>query len=218
MLKRLRPRLTYANVVSSLCLFVLLGGGAYAAATINGRDLVNRSVPGTKLKKDTITGAEVKESKLAVVPTAGRANVANSVAAPEGWHEVGAPGQPQYLNSWHSGPTGLPQGYETPAFFKDRAGIVHLRGAAAGGTANTAIFRLPPGYRPAANKISSFAVACIACSNSDPQGGSVTSHTGELNIYGPGAVAGEDGTVAMGDTLVGSGLVNFDGVEFRPGS
>ncbi|MDX6225535.1 MAG: hypothetical protein QOE64_1911 [Frankiales bacterium] len=29
---RLRPRLTYANVISTLCLFVLLGGGAWAAS------------------------------------------------------------------------------------------------------------------------------------------------------------------------------------------
>lgn len=29
----LRPRLTYANVVSTICLFVVLGGGAYAATS-----------------------------------------------------------------------------------------------------------------------------------------------------------------------------------------
>jgi hypothetical protein len=33
MLNRLRPRLTYANVVATLCLFLLLGGGAVAAVT-----------------------------------------------------------------------------------------------------------------------------------------------------------------------------------------
>jgi hypothetical protein len=30
--RRLRPRLTYANVVATICLFVVLGGGAYAAS------------------------------------------------------------------------------------------------------------------------------------------------------------------------------------------
>ena len=29
-----RPRLSYANVVSTLCLFLLLGGGAYAATKL----------------------------------------------------------------------------------------------------------------------------------------------------------------------------------------
>src|SRR2546421_305995 len=36
-MRRLRPRLTYANVVSTLCLFILLGGGAYAASTFQSR-------------------------------------------------------------------------------------------------------------------------------------------------------------------------------------
>lgn len=31
---RRKPRLTYSNVVSTLCLFVILGGGAYAALTV----------------------------------------------------------------------------------------------------------------------------------------------------------------------------------------
>ena len=33
MLRRLRPRLTYSNVVATICLFVVLGGGAYAASS-----------------------------------------------------------------------------------------------------------------------------------------------------------------------------------------
>lgn len=31
---KLRPWLTYANVASTICLFIVLGGGAYAAATL----------------------------------------------------------------------------------------------------------------------------------------------------------------------------------------
>jgi hypothetical protein len=60
----MRARLTYANVVSTLCLFILLGGGAYAAGTIDGADLKARSVPATKIKRDALTGAEIKESTL----------------------------------------------------------------------------------------------------------------------------------------------------------
>ena len=47
----MRARLTYANVVSTLCLFIVLGGGAYAAATIDGADLKARSVPATKIMR-----------------------------------------------------------------------------------------------------------------------------------------------------------------------
>ncbi|MBS1861108.1 MAG: hypothetical protein JSS68_05285, partial [Actinobacteria bacterium] len=31
---RFRPRLTYANVVSTICLFLLLGGAAWAASSL----------------------------------------------------------------------------------------------------------------------------------------------------------------------------------------
>ena len=34
----IRPRLSYANVVSTLCLFIVLGGGAYAATKFVGGD------------------------------------------------------------------------------------------------------------------------------------------------------------------------------------
>jgi hypothetical protein len=69
---RRRPVLTYANVVSTLCLFIVLGGGAYAAATIDGADLKARSVPATKVKRDALTGAEIREATLQRVPDAAR--------------------------------------------------------------------------------------------------------------------------------------------------
>jgi hypothetical protein len=75
-LRNLRSRLTYANVVSTLCLFILLGGSAYAAVSISGSDIVNRSVPGKKLKKKAVTRAEVNFSKLGAVPRASKADQA----------------------------------------------------------------------------------------------------------------------------------------------
>jgi hypothetical protein len=78
MLARFRPRLTFANVVSVLALFVALGGGAYAAATINGSSIKKNSIPGSRLKKDTVTGRKIKESSLGRVPSA--RNAANAQA------------------------------------------------------------------------------------------------------------------------------------------
>jgi hypothetical protein len=69
---RRRPVLTYANVVSTLCLFIVLGGVAYAAGTIDGADLKARSVPATKVKRDALTGGEIKESTLQRVPDAAK--------------------------------------------------------------------------------------------------------------------------------------------------
>jgi hypothetical protein len=41
---RLRPRLTYANIISTICLFMLLGGTATAALVITGKNVKNGSL------------------------------------------------------------------------------------------------------------------------------------------------------------------------------
>ena len=41
MLRDLRGRLSYANVMSTIAVFVALGGTTYAAATITGSDVKN---------------------------------------------------------------------------------------------------------------------------------------------------------------------------------
>jgi hypothetical protein len=78
-----RPTLSYANVVSTICLFAILGGGAYAASKISGGDIKSRTIAGKKLKRDTVTGKEVDEGKLATVPTATEAANAASAANAE---------------------------------------------------------------------------------------------------------------------------------------
>jgi hypothetical protein len=65
-----RPRLNYANVAGTLAVVLALSGTAVAAVTINGSSIDNRSIAGKKLIRNTVTGAEVKESKLAKVPNA----------------------------------------------------------------------------------------------------------------------------------------------------
>ena len=70
----LRRRMTYANVMSTLAVFIALGGSAYAVGKISGSQLKNRSVSGKKLKRNTVGGSTVKESRLGRVPLASRAN------------------------------------------------------------------------------------------------------------------------------------------------
>ena len=50
---------------------------------------------------------------------------------------------------------------EPVAFYKDKEGVVHLRGEVSEGTPNTVIFRLPPGYRPASGRFIEEPVACF---------------------------------------------------------
>lgn len=58
-MQRLTARLTYANVVSSLCLFILLGGGAYAAT-----QLPRGSVGSAQLKRNAVSTSKVKNRSL----------------------------------------------------------------------------------------------------------------------------------------------------------
>jgi hypothetical protein len=64
-MKPLRPRLSYANVVSTLCLFILLGGGAYAASklprnSVGTKQLKRNAVKGTKVADRSLTAADIR--------------------------------------------------------------------------------------------------------------------------------------------------------------
>lgn len=91
MLAKLRSRLTFANVVSVIALFVALGGSGYAATRISGQNIRNKSITGAKLKdrtisgsklqKHTLTGTEINLSKLGTVPKADQAGTAGLAAS-----------------------------------------------------------------------------------------------------------------------------------------
>jgi Collagen triple helix repeat (20 copies) len=59
MLARVRARLTYANVLASLALFVALGGSSYAAL-----QLPKNSVGTQQLKRNAVTSPKVKQGSL----------------------------------------------------------------------------------------------------------------------------------------------------------
>lgn len=72
----LRGKLTYANVMATIAVFIALGGTGYAAAKINGKNIKASTVAGKALKKNTLTGREIRESKLGKVPSAASADSA----------------------------------------------------------------------------------------------------------------------------------------------
>ena len=83
-------RLTYANVVSTLCLFLLLGGAAWAATSlpknsVGTPQLKNGAVTGAKVKNGSLTGADIEASTLGQVPSAATAGTAADAA-----HATGA--------------------------------------------------------------------------------------------------------------------------------
>jgi hypothetical protein len=70
MLRALRDRLTYANVMATLALFVALGGSSYAVSKIDGSDIRKHSLTGKQFKRNSIGGRVVKEKSLSAVPRA----------------------------------------------------------------------------------------------------------------------------------------------------
>lgn len=75
-MKQIRKRLTYANVMSSIAVFLVLGGGAaFAAAqlgknTVGSKQLKKNAVSAAKIKNEAVTNAKLKagavtETKLA---------------------------------------------------------------------------------------------------------------------------------------------------------
>jgi hypothetical protein len=81
MIEALRRRLTYANVMATVAVFIALGGSSYAALTITGRNVTNGSLTFRDLKRDTLGGGRIKESQLGEVRRARNANRLNGVTA-----------------------------------------------------------------------------------------------------------------------------------------
>ncbi len=69
-MKALRSRLTYANVMSTISVFLILGGAtAFAASqldrnSVGARQLTKNAVTTAKIKKNAVTGAKVKDGSL----------------------------------------------------------------------------------------------------------------------------------------------------------
>lgn len=70
----MKDRLSYANVVATLALFIALGGSSYAAIQISGSQIEDASISGKKLKRNTVAGARVNERALGRVPRARNAD------------------------------------------------------------------------------------------------------------------------------------------------
>jgi hypothetical protein len=79
-----------ALVIAIVALFAAMGGSAYAAATITGKNIKNNSITtsdiktstlrGSDVKSNTLTGSDISESSLGKVPSSSKADSADSAA------------------------------------------------------------------------------------------------------------------------------------------
>lgn len=70
-MKRIRWRPTYANLMSTLAVFLLLGGGAaYAAKKISSHDLRGGSVTTAKIKRNAVTRSKIKAKAISTAKIA----------------------------------------------------------------------------------------------------------------------------------------------------
>lgn len=71
----MRPRLTFANVLSVLALFIALGGASYAAIklpknSVGAKQIKKNAVTGPKVAAHSLTGEDLNLSTLGTVPNA----------------------------------------------------------------------------------------------------------------------------------------------------
>jgi hypothetical protein len=178
MLSRLRSHLTYANVVATLALFLALGGGAYAAATIGSAQVIDDSLRSVDLKdnravgtqdvvNDNVPGGGLTSSDLRDGAVLGR-DIANGTVGDGKLSDPGAfVGATLNFTSTGTQPDegwlNYGGGWAPAAYRKERGrvflqGLVRYTSPVPGGCEENGaqgdeIFTLPAGYRPATGQI-----------------------------------------------------------------
>jgi hypothetical protein len=161
--KQIRKRLTYANVMSSLAVFLVIGGASAFAASQLGKNSVGtkqlksnavttakikkEAVTAKKIKKGTITGTQINLAKLGP-------EVANSIP-PSQLHVVGAPGEPGFQNGAHNLGGSLGVSLPGASFIKTRDNLVQLEGVIEIPTFSPlpVAYQLPVGFRPPSGQV-----------------------------------------------------------------
>lgn len=143
-----RPQLSYANVMSTIAVFLALGGTSYAVArnSIGNRELKRNAVTSSKVKDRSLTSSDLALSArtgprgpqgLQGPPGPAGANAALPPA--DGWTAL----------SFGVGWGNYGSGYGGVSYRKDQLGIVHLRGLATRTAglpeSDSVIGTLPPG-------------------------------------------------------------------------
>jgi hypothetical protein len=86
----MRQRLSYANVMATVAVFIALGGSSYAAVKITGKDVKDGTLTGVDVKSSSLAGSDIRSGAVA------SADIANGSLLTEdfksGQLPAGAPG------------------------------------------------------------------------------------------------------------------------------
>ncbi len=78
----MRKHLTYANVVATLCLVLVVGGGvAYAANTVGSADVIDNSLASVDLKNNDVRNVDVRDESLTGADVADNSIASADIAA-----------------------------------------------------------------------------------------------------------------------------------------
>jgi hypothetical protein len=139
MMKAIRTRLTYANVMSTIAVFLLLGGASAFAASklaknsVGAKQIKKNSVGESKLKKDAVTGEKVKDGSL----TGADINLATLGAVPSATKATSA------SRADTAGDASTLQGKAANAFIQGSGQMTSGRRNLAVGETNVPIITLP---------------------------------------------------------------------------
>lgn len=155
MLARVRPRLTYANVIATLALFIALGGSSYAALTlprnsvgssqirsnaVGSSELRSRSVSGSEIRNGSIRSTDIYSgTRRALRGAAGPAGPAGPAGAPAAkfFAAVSANGSFVRGNATGGGHPAIGSGSYTVGFAQNVSGCVYT--ATLGTTDNSVV-------------------------------------------------------------------------------
>ena len=175
MFSKLRSHLTYANVISTLCLVLVLGGGtAYAvtqidANSVKSKHIVNDQVKSVDVRDDTLQGgglqgSDIQEATLGVVPDADKLDgkdsgdfLSDDVVVRRAVVAVSAGQTSGQFKNCNPGEVALGGGF-------DFAGNVKFRGPAPDAEGSTPTSWLAMGHNPTANSTQTLVVYAICAS------------------------------------------------------
>jgi hypothetical protein len=120
--------------------------------------------------------------------------------------------EPTLTNSWvnyDAAGTGFAQ-----AAYMRKNGVVYLKGLVKSGTDATAIFTLPPGYRPAESNIFSGIVSSVSETTGAATAGTAHTHPIPIGVVGIRIDVDANGVVSKRNSVAANGYLSLSGISF----